>query len=129
MNYQVIANPHARNERGQRKLRGLLAQMERRGLSNKVETCDSLDHARALSRAANLSGADVIVAAGGDGTINRVLDGFFDEHGRRISPARLGVLHVGTSPDFCRSHGVPTEVGAAVEALAVGASRPVRVGR
>jgi diacylglycerol kinase family enzyme len=129
MNHYVITNPHARNGRAQRKLRELLAEMERRGLPHEVATCNSLEHARALSCEANLSGADVIVAVGGDGTINRVLNGFFDEQGRRVSRARLGVLHVGTSPDFCRSYGIPTEARAAVETLAAGFSRSIKVGR
>ncbi len=58
---------------------------------------------------------DAVVACGGDGTINRVL------HGLMLRPAQtrpaLGVLYAGTSPDFCRWHGIPTDPRDAVHAL------------
>ena len=57
----------------------------------------------------------VIVAVGGDGTINRVLNGFYDERGNRISDASLGVLHTGTSPDFCKSYSIPCQLDQALD--------------
>ena len=129
MRYCVIANPHARNGRGRRRLRELEDLLQRRGLSYDLKICDGFERARSMSEEANRTGYDVIVGAGGDGTINRVLNGFFDDQGRRLSPARLGVVHLGTSPDFCRSYGIPTELGAAVNALAAGRIRRLAVGR
>jgi diacylglycerol kinase family enzyme len=38
-------------------------------------------------------------------------------------------VHIGSSPDFCRSYGVPTEVGPALDVLCSGKARPVSVGR
>ena len=127
--YYFIANPHARNGRSARKLEALQSELNRRGLRHELVVCESFDHASALSRRANHAGYDVVVGVGGDGTINRVLNGFYDSNGERISQARLGVVHIGTSPDFCRSHGVPVELGAAVDALEAEKSRPVSVGR
>jgi diacylglycerol kinase family enzyme len=128
MKYALIANPHARNGRGARKLARLREELERRGLRHDLALCASLEDARRLSREANDAGCDVIVAVGGDGTINRVLNGFFDPSGRRLSRARLGVVHIGTSPDFCRSYGVPTEIVPAVEALEAAVTRQIAVG-
>ena len=127
--YLLIANPHARNGRGRKKLAQLRAELERRGVNYDLALCQGLDHARMLSAEANRSGYDVVVGVGGDGTINRVLNGFFDASGRRLSSARLGVIHVGTSPDFCRSYGIPVGVPAAVDALLAGLARPIRARR
>ncbi len=124
-----IANPHARNGRARKKLAQLRAELERRGLKHDLALCEGLDHARTLSEQANRSGYEVVVGVGGDGTINRVLNGFFDANGRRLSSARLGVIHIGTSPDFCRSYGVPAGVPEAVDALLAGVARQIRVGR
>jgi diacylglycerol kinase family enzyme len=129
MNYYFIANPYARNGLGRNKLEQLRERLRRRGVRHELAFCATFDHARELSRKANLAGYDVIVAVGGDGTINRVLNGFFDGGGRRLSGARLGVVHIGASPDFCRSYGVPTAVGPAVEVLCSGRARAVSVGR
>jgi YegS/Rv2252/BmrU family lipid kinase len=127
MNYFLIANPHSRNGRARRKIHEVCRAMERRGLKYEMELCQSMDHARELSRKAK--GFDVVVAVGGDGTINRVLNGFFDTEGRRISQARMGIIHTGTSPDFCLSHGIPTQIEPAVDVLAAGHCRRVSIGK
>ena len=44
-------------------------------------------------------------------------------------PPDWGVVHIGTSPDFCRSYGIPTAIEEAVETLVAGTPRPVAVGR
>ena len=129
MKHCFIINPHARNGRGRKKVEELRAELERCRLRYTLAFCEGLDHACELSREANLSGYDVITGVGGDGTINRVLNGFFDSSGHRISQARMGAVHIGTSPDFCRSYGVPTKITSAIEALATGLSCPVSVGR
>jgi diacylglycerol kinase family enzyme len=127
--YLFIANPHARNGRARKKLAQLRLELERRGVKHDLALCEWPDHARTLSEQANRSGYDVVVGVGGDGTINRVLNGFFDANGRRLSSARMGVIHIGTSPDFCRSYGMPAGVPEAVDALLAGVARPVRVGK
>ena len=48
------------------------------------------------------SSEEVIVAVGGDGTINEVINGIK----LATSPVKLAVLYAGTSPDFCRFHGL-----------------------
>ena len=65
---------------------------------------------------------DAVVAVGGDGTINEVLDGLVQSGDPR---RRMGVLYSGTSPDFCRFHGIPTEPEAALACLVKGKARPV----
>ena len=125
----LIANPHARNGRARKKLAQLRSELERRGVKYDLALCQGLDHARTLSEEANHSGYDVVVGVGGDGTINRVLNGFFDADGRRLSRARMGAIHIGTSPDFSRSYGMPIGVPQAVEALLAGEARQIRVGK
>jgi len=87
-----------------------------------------LEDAAALTRRALAAGHDTIVAIGGDGTINRVISALVSA-GPLGARARLGVLYSGTSPDFCRFHGLPTEPAAAVAALCHGIARPIDVCR
>lgn len=125
----VIANSQARHGRTRASLDQLHRELERQRIRADFLPCTQLEAAGELSRQANAAGYDVIVAVGGDGTINRVLNGFFDANGRRVSHARMGVVHIGTSPDFCRSYGIPTAVAPAVQTLAEGITRPIPVGR
>lgn len=60
-----------------------------------------------LTRDVLKSGIDRVVAVGGDGTFNEVVNGFFDEQGRTINPtASIGLLPSGTGSDFCKSVGL-----------------------
>ena len=68
-------------------------------------------------------GAHVVAAAGGDGTLNEVLNGLM---GTR---AQLALLPVGTGNDFSRTVGLYGSLRRAVETLFAGIPRPIDVGR
>jgi diacylglycerol kinase (ATP) len=61
--------------------------------------------ATTLSRAALRDGYEMIVAVGGDGTVNEVAAGFFDGDTAIAPEAVLGVIAVGTGSDFGRTLG------------------------
>lgn len=75
------------------------------------------------TRAALREGCDMIVAAGGDGTISGVA-GVMNGSG-----VPLGILPLGTFNYFARSLDIPVEMPEAVNLLAQGVRRPVRVAR
>ena len=127
--YFFILNPGSGGGRSRGLFPRVLEAARLRHVSFDYEVCQDLEHARALSRKANRAGYAVIVAVGGDGTINRVLNGFYDAAGKRISEACLGVLHTGTSPDFCRSYSIPRRLDQALTMLFDGGSKKVPVGK
>lgn len=71
---------------------------------------------RDLAREAVAEGFETIVAAGGDGTINEVLNGMGD-HPEGLKRARLGVLPVGTVNVFAREMRLPLDVAGAWAAI------------
>ncbi len=129
MKYFFVLNPGSAGGKSGRRFSSVHEAVTRRRVRFDFEICRSLDHACDLSRMANRSGYDVVVAVGGDGTINQVLNGFYDERGGRISDASLGVLHTGTSPDFCKSHAIPCQLESALELLFGGCTKKIPVGR
>jgi diacylglycerol kinase (ATP) len=87
------------------------------------------DMATQATRAAVQAGASLVIAVGGDGTLNEVVNGFLDERGTALSAeAALGLLPAGTGGDFRRSVGIPADTRGAVRCLAR-ACRQVDVGR
>jgi len=74
-------------------------------------------------------GAEIVVAVGGDGTINEVANGFFAD-GAPIAPgAALAVLPQGTGGDFVRTARISKDFREAVKTLAKGVRRRIDVGR
>ncbi|MBI3288460.1 MAG: diacylglycerol kinase family lipid kinase [Elusimicrobia bacterium] len=86
-------------------------------------------HGRELAREAVESGADLIVAVGGDGTLGEVSDGFLagPEAGRRNSC--LATFPAGSGCDFARHMGISREPEAWAAAFAAGTSRHIDAAR
>lgn len=83
-----------------------------------------------LAREALRGGAERVVAIGGDGTINEVVNGFFDEAGAAIAPeASFAVIPFGTGGDFRRTLGLPTTLADAAQVIAANHRRKIDVGR
>ena len=129
MTYFFIINPGSRHKQSAGFIPSLFAELDKRGIDYQYGITKSLDDAYMFSREANEKGYERVVAIGGDGTINKVLSGFYDETGKRISRAKLGVIHTGTSPDFCRSYGIPTRADLALETLLQGKTKEISIAR
>jgi diacylglycerol kinase (ATP) len=84
-------------------------------------------HATDLARRAAHDGAATVVAVGGDGTVNEVVNGLLDGNGSPIG-ARLGVVAAGSGCDFARTFGLPGNVDSGLQGI-VGPTRPLDVGR
>jgi diacylglycerol kinase (ATP) len=82
-----------------------------------------------LTREALRDGRRLIVAVGGDGTVNEVVNGFFDD-GRQVAPdAELALLQIGTGRDTMRTYGIPKSAEGALRLLIDGRTRTVDLGR
>lgn len=83
-----------------------------------------------LTREALRGGAERVVAIGGDGTINEVVNGFFDERGAAIAPeASFAVIPFGTGGDFRRTVQLPTELADAARVIAANHRHKIDLGR
>ena len=71
-----------------------------------------------------------VVAVGGDGTLNEVVNGCFDEHCAPLVPGIcVGLIPSGTGSDLRRTLGLPTDPDAAARLLARGTTRSIDLGR
>ena len=119
----LILNPRSKSGKSA-KLHGyIISALEKTGVKFDFSYVVSFDSIRKQSVYANRNGYDRIIAVGGDGTINAVISGFYDQHGKRISQAKMGVIYTGTSPDFCKSYGIPLKIDEAIKCLFTGQSK------
>lgn len=119
----LIFNPSARGD----KARGLY-----KGLRNQADQCAALlttgpGHARELAAQAVRDGFSVIIAGGGDGTVNEVVNGIADTPGG-LASAKLGVLPMGTVNVFARELGLPLRMNAAWQVIGAGRERTIDLG-
>jgi diacylglycerol kinase family enzyme len=129
LKYLFIINPSSHSGRGRKKFPLLIRLLDEAGIDYEYKITKNIDDAYKFSLEANKNKLDVITAVGGDGTINAVLNGFYDTFGKRISTSKFGVIYTGTSPDFCKSYGIPTNIKQAVTVLLNNKSRFVKVGK
>jgi YegS/Rv2252/BmrU family lipid kinase len=83
--------------------------------------------ATTLSLAALRAGTEMVVAVGGDGTLNEVVGGFFDSGAPVVPDAVLGVVALGTGCDFGRTIG-PADLESACARLGGRKTRLIDVG-
>lgn len=84
-------------------------------------------HASELTRSALRRGVKSILAIGGDGTINEVVNGFFEAGKPIAADAVLGVIPHGTGSDFRRSLNLPVDAESAAQLLRTAAPRLIDV--
>ena len=116
--FLVLVNPLSHGGRSGRilpRLRTLLPEGD-------VVVLENIDEASRLAREAK--GYEAVVACGGDGTINAVAGGVLENSDTSL---KFGVIYAGTSPDFCRAHGIPTDSEQAIAVLRNGEVRKIPV--
>jgi YegS/Rv2252/BmrU family lipid kinase len=119
--YLVLVNPAAGGGRARDLLPRLEGALRDRDLEYRLVLTTSLEHGCEEARRA-AAGGEICVVMSGDGLIGQiggVLAG---------GETPLGVIPGGRGNDFARVMGIPTEISAAIEVLARGATRTIDVG-
>lgn len=129
--YYLIVNPTSGRGVGGRLVPRAEELLRAHGLQFDRVLTERPWHAAELTQQAAATGQyDVIVAMGGDGTANEVLNGLMlaRQAGVVAIPA-MSVLSVGRGNDLAFGMGMPAELEASCQALATGRRRTVDVGR
>ena len=124
----MIINPNAQGGSLGRRW-PFLAKILRRELGSFAELhTQGPGDATRLTREALLEGKNLIIAVGGDGTVNETINGFFKDGQAVSEQASLGIIPFGTGGDFRRSLGIPNDVSKAAEILSTGRAQTIDVG-
>lgn len=114
---KIIVNPVAGvNNSTFRKWPHIQSLLSEQGLSFDYEYTQRAGHASELANAAACDGYKLVIAVGGDGTINEVANGLLGStHG---GTSALGIISTGTGNDFIRSAGIPGDYAMACKYVA-----------
>ncbi|MEU4208913.1 diacylglycerol kinase family protein [Streptomyces sp. NPDC026206] len=127
----LVVNPSATTTSA--RTRDVLAHALASDLKLDVATTEYRGHARDLARRAAESGnIELVVALGGDGTVNEVVNGLLHSGPDPQGLPRLAVVPGGSTNVFARALGLPNDVveatGALLDAVRDGSERTVGLG-
>ncbi|WP_407923743.1 YegS/Rv2252/BmrU family lipid kinase [Cohnella fermenti] len=107
-----------------RRLPLVLQRLEQGGIETSCHATEGKGDAAFAASLAVERGYDLVIAAGGDGTLNEVVNGIARHEKRPM----LGVMPMGTTNDFARAHGIPRRWQEAVDLIVRRHTRPVDIG-
>lgn len=121
---RIIYNPTSGREAFKKHLPEVLEKLEIAGYETSCHATTGAGDATTAAIAAVERGFDLIIACGGDGTLNEVVGGVSQCENR----PKIGLIPMGTTNDFARAVQIPRDVTEAVEIILKGDSIPVDVG-
>jgi len=125
----AIVNPQSEAGKTAKAWPDILARLEARIGPLESRLTQARGHATALAREALAQGADWLICVGGDGTLNEVINGMF-ENDQPLNPeAQLSLIMRGTGGDFRKSLGLENTLEAYLEALATAPVRQIDLGK
>lgn len=121
---RIIYNPTAGREAFKKHIGEVLEKLEQAGYETSCHatTCEG-DATDAAKKAVERS-FDLIVTAGGDGTLNEVIAGISGFDNR----PKIGLIPMGTTNDFARALKIPRDIDKALDIIIKGDTIPVDVG-
>jgi diacylglycerol kinase (ATP) len=113
----LIYNPAAGKGSAGKRLPQIQSLLNERGFECDLVLTKGPGHAQTLGQQAAEDGRRLVVAAGGDGTVNETINGLMHAHTNGSGRPALGVLPVGRGNDFAFGMGIPLELEKACDAL------------
>src|SRR5512143_656534 len=123
---KFLVNPNADMGRAWRTVADLRPLVEEFGGADWAGTV-SPTHATALARQAAEEGYNLLIAAGGDGTVHEVINGLMQAPVE--TRPRLGIVPLGSGNDFAHSIGVRKNPAEALKQIFTGQPNCIDLGR
>lgn len=122
---RIIYNPTAGREIFKRSLPSVLERLEKAGYETSAHATTGEGDAITAAKLAVERQYDLVIAAGGDGTINEVINGISEEEYRPT----VGVIPTGTTNDFARALDIPRDIKKALDIIVEGDSMHLDIGK
>ncbi len=124
MTAKVILNPYAGRWKALQRKDEAEQALGSAGIPYELTITDEPGHGIEIARQSVLDGFDPIIAAGGDGSINEVINGWAQAVLEAQSrPPAFGILPLGSANDLVDNLGLPKDLQAAAQVIAAGKTR------
>jgi YegS/Rv2252/BmrU family lipid kinase len=128
MRVKVILNPYANRWGAKAQAPATAAAFRAAGVDCDLTITEVVSGGIAEAEAAARAGYDAVIAAGGDGTINEVINGLL--RAAEDGPTRpFGIVPLGTANDFNLMAGLPKSIEESVAVIAAGKTRRIDAGQ
>jgi YegS/Rv2252/BmrU family lipid kinase len=126
---QVIVNPESDQGRTRKRWREIKEAIRAFIKEYRYEFTEKPFQAIEIARSAIKNGAEMIIGVGGDGTMNEIANGFYEDK-KIINPkTTLGMVPSGTGCDFTRSLNIPKGLKSALKVITEAPSALIDVGK
>ncbi|MCJ1656009.1 diacylglycerol kinase [Staphylococcus sp. NRL 16/872] len=122
---RIIYNPTSGKEMFKRTLPDVLIKLERAGYETSAYATEREGDAILEAERALKQNYDILIAAGGDGTLNEVVNGIAEQPNR----PKLGIIPMGTVNDFGRALHLPSDIMGAVDVIIENHTTKVDIGK
>ena len=126
---KIIYNPVAGHGSAGKILPKVESLLRERAFAYDLVLTERPGHAQVLSQEAAEEGRPLVIAAGGDGTVNETINGLMQARVNGNGRPAFGVLPVGRGNDFAFGAGIPGELDQACDTLVNGWRCPIDIGR
>jgi len=126
--YKIIVNPTSGRGAGARSIHYIQDKLNQANIKFDLVVTEKPWHAVDLARNAVKDGFQVVVAVGGDGTANEVINGLMEAKIQKLGNAAMGMLAVGRGNDFAYSMNVPVGLEKSMETLLANKRRTIDIG-
>jgi diacylglycerol kinase (ATP) len=115
--YKFIVNPIAGRGMGALALPEIEGMAKASTMKYEIVCTERPQHAIELAREASINGWDNVIAVGGDGTSNEVLNGLMQARNAGRGIATMGIIGVGRGNDFAFGFGIPAGLEAGFQII------------
>jgi diacylglycerol kinase (ATP) len=125
---KIILNPSSGMGNGAKQLPGIREIFNQSGISYDISITEKVWDAALFAKDAVKNGYSGVVAAGGDGTCNEVVNGLMESLSHVSDLPAFGVLPIGRGNDFSYGARVPSDIFLAADNIINGSTSPLDVG-
>lgn len=129
LKYKIILNPIAGQGFAGQRIPEINSLLRFHGIDYELFLTTRVWHAAELARDASCEGFDVVISAGGDGTVNEVINGLMLAQERGDKVPVLGCLSIGRGNDFSYGSDIPSDLVSCIEVIVRNHIRPIDVGK